>query len=138
MHRGSAALGEFVTLAVWCRDSVSTPTLPAAAPLATIYSAAGATVAAFKMPIMDRYHATGYFAFRLYVGADFAVGSYRVLYSYLLGSDYYADEDTFDVVADGHADGGGLSMHFYRRPTSDWIIYQGHSRVLRRRNPSLA
>lgn len=136
MYRGSAALGENISLSLWCRDDSGTPTLPVSAPLASVWSAS-AKVAEFKMPIHDRYNITGYFRKNLYLDAVYSAGQYRVLYQYTLGSTVYDDDDLFDVVADGHMDGGGISMHFYRKPTSDWVIYQGQSRILRRRNPAI-
>jgi hypothetical protein len=128
-------LGDFLNLRVWARDSSMTPTLPARAPVADIFTDSGSKVLSVKLPIEDRYGVTAFFQHRLFLDDKFSPGRHRVIYSYIVSTNKL-DEDAFEVVAGGNGLGAGISMHHLFHPTSEFLLLQTNSgRLLRLRNP---
>jgi hypothetical protein len=136
-HLGRYQQGDIVALSVLCTDANGAPTLPDKAPVAVLCSDT-VQVLTIRLPIVDRYTITGFFQHTMQLGTAFVVGRYRVVYQYTLSGVAYAKADAFEVVAGGHADGAGLAMYYYRRPTSDYVLLQTDGgRLIRRRNPRL-
>lgn len=138
-YRGRYQLGQHLPIMVLARGSDETPGVPTDTPRATIYSPAGAVVMFFDLPVVDRYSQTGLFGMPLRLGADFATtGLYRAEYHYLIGSYYGIEEDGFEIVAGGNADGSVISMYYYDRPHAKFIVQELDSGKLRQgRNPTI-
>jgi hypothetical protein len=122
-------LGDFVPLLLQCRNANGTPTLPDDCPNARVFDPLGRLVTNFKVPITDRYGATGLFAFAFPLSAflfstGLVNGNYRVIYSYSIGSYTGLDESTFEVVAGGDSRGNIISMAYYPRPNADYLVFQ--------------
>lgn len=138
MYHGRFIQGERVPLSVWTRNASRTPVLPDAAPIALI-SRSGSPIQSLRLPIRDRYQVVGFFQIPLLLGTLYPAGQYRVVYQWLIGGNPYSELASFEVVGTaGHPDGAGLSMLWYARPTSDFVLVQCESgRIIRRRNPRL-
>lgn len=138
MYIGRTTIGTYIPLSVWCRNGSQTPVVPDRAPLVSIYSAT-AKIAEFRLPIRDRYVVTGYFQGRLFLGGGlYSTGPYQARFAYAISGTAYTYSQEWEIVAGGHDDGAGLSMHYFKIPTTSFVIYQGEGgRVLRRRNPTV-
>ncbi len=142
MYLGRYRIGEYVPLAVWCRNAAGTPTLPDIAPTAIIYTDE-ASLLTIKIPICDKYHQTGFFLRNFYlnsrfVDSDLETGFIRVLYQYTLSSVSYSSEDVFEIIAGGSTDGVGISSYFYRRPQQSFVLVQAEGgSLLKKRNPRI-
>lgn len=138
MYLGRYRVGEYVPLSCWCRTAAGVPTLPDIAPTARLYLNATA-IKTLKIPICDKYHVTGFFLHRLFLGnAVFDAGQVRVVYQYALSSTAFSTEDTFEIVEGGSDDGVGISCYVYRRPQQTFVLVQGEGgRLLKKRNPRL-
>ncbi len=92
-----------------------------------------------RMPIQDRFAVVGFFQYPLLLGSLFPAGQYRVIYQWTIAGNPFSEVASFEVVGTaGHPDGAGLSMIWYSRPTSDFVLFQTESgRIIRRRNPRL-
>jgi hypothetical protein len=138
MYRGRFVLGEEVPLGVLCFDGSGTPSAPDAAPMVDVYSGAAKVLSGQPLPALDKFGTTGLFAWPLLLDARFAPGKYTAVYRYLVGGTAGGDEDTFDVLAGGNADGQVLSMFWYPRPQANFIVYQTSDGSIRKgRNPSV-
>lgn len=136
--RGRYQLGDIVPLGVRATNGSGTPTVPDQAPVATIVSDS-AQVLTLALPIVDRYGITAWFSYPLHLSGIFAAGTYRVVYDWVIGGTAYGSEDTFEIAAGGDGEGAGLSMFWFGRPTSDFLLLQTDGgRIIRRRNPRIA
>ncbi len=140
MYLGRYRVGEYVTLAVWCRTTAGVATFPDIAPTAIIYTE-DASLVTMKMPVCDKYGVRGFFLKPFYVDSRFIssaleTGFMRVLYQYEIDSIAFADEDLFEIVAGGTTDGVGISSYYYRRPQQSFVLVQAEGgRLLKKRNP---
>jgi len=138
-YLGRYRLGERVPLALQCVTLAGVPTWPDAAPYADVWNAAGTKIKTVRMVVVDRFRVTGLFTRRLFLGAEFAVGSCRVVYRYTTNSavDVGQDHDYFELIGGGHADGPVISMHAFDRPGALYVVHgTAAGRLLRGRNPS--
>ena len=88
------------------------------------------------MPVADRFILTGLFHFPLLLDGRFSEGRHEIVYTYTVSSLARVRRETFEVAPGGHPDGPGLAMHYYARPTSDFLLVHTDSgKVSRRRNP---
>jgi len=139
MYLGRYQLGQHMTLFVRTRDASGTPAFPDQAPTAYITSAGGALVATKKMPVVDRFGATGVFMLPLPVGAAFAVGHYVVTYHFKISSYQGVESDQFEIVSGGNKDGAVIAAHWYERPHGHFIVQQTDAgKLIQGRNPSLS
>ncbi len=138
MYHGRFLQGSRVPLSLLTKNSTHVPTAPDDAPVAVI-SRAGSLIQSIRMPVQDRFAQTGWFQYPLLLGSLFPAGQYRVVYQYVISGTAYGDVGSFEVVGTaGHPDGAGISMIWYARPTSDFVLVQTESgRIIRRRNPRL-
>jgi hypothetical protein len=132
-------LGDMLPLSIRCKNTSSTPTLPAAAPSARIFEDAGGTLVVDKrLPLHDDPDSVAFFLFPLCLDSRFSTGRYTVLYDYVVGGTHRSFESRFEVVAGGNADGHGISMYYMRQPSRDFVLVQTDGGLLRRlRNPRL-
>lgn len=138
MYHGRYRQGDLCWLSVQCRTGLHVAVVPPAAPLLTIYDAAGAVLLRAAAAVVDRYRQTGTFAYRLFLGSTFPAGQYRVTFQYSDGAAVRLKVGTFEVTA-GHPDGAVLSMTAYERPHASFLVHLCESglRVLGR-NPSVS
>lgn len=137
-YRSRYQLGDTVQLSVLTTDNAKLPTVPDKVPVAVV-SSDTALALSQRLPVQDRYAQTGWFSYPLILDARFAVGVYRVVYQWLLSGVMYTKYESFEVVDGGQSDGPGLSIFFFPRPTSNYVLLQCDSgRVIRRRNPRIA
>jgi hypothetical protein len=138
MYRGRYQNGDTVPLRVLCRDAAGVPGVPPRAPQVTVWSPAGAKVRVRVMPVLDRYGQAGLFHYPLYLDGDFAPGLYRAVYNYNLGSYVGIEEDGFEVLAGGNADGAVVALHFYVRPHARFVMQSLDSgKMVQGRNPTV-
>lgn len=138
MYRGRHTLGQHLNLSVRTTDGATTPLLPDACPVLDVYTAAGVKVRSRLIPVADAGAVTGYFAYRLFLGADLAVGQYLAVYHWRSGSAAYAELDTFEVTGGGQGEGCVLAMREFVRPNARFVVHQLDSGKLKRgRNPRL-
>jgi hypothetical protein len=136
MYRGRYRLGEEPLFTVLCVNNSGVPVEPDTAPTLRLYASDGTAVTTKTLPAIDRYARTGLFGLRLYLGADFALGQYLVLYQYSVSATAKGAWDRFEVVGGGHKDGAVLAMAYFHRPNADFIVQQLTSgKIQRGRNP---
>lgn len=134
-YRGRYQLGRFLPLAIRCRDADGIPVEPDTAPVALVAGPSGA-IDSLRLGIRDRFQLTGYFQTNLRLDSRFTVGNYQVLYTWSIGGTAYSEQDDFEVLPGGHADGAALSLFYVPRPQADYLLLGMDSgKILRRRNP---
>lgn len=136
-YRGRYILGDTVPLTCLCVTSAGVPTEPDKAPSVAVWSGSALVLTA-RMPVCERFAQTGYFLYPLRLDALFGAGAYRYAATYTISGTAGGVAGSFEVVAGGHPDGAGLSMYYYARPTSSYIVlHVAAGRLIRRRNPRL-
>ena len=139
VYRGRVQLGQEITLGVQVHDANDTPAEPTTAangPWIEVWSTSAKVLTGKTIPIQDRYGATGYFQYNLFLDARFTAGQYKCLYRFVTGTYYGLDEDTFEIVAGGNVSGALLGMAFYSRPHADFLVWQTDGGVVQKgRNP---
>ena len=132
-------LGDLFPLLVHCKNGAETPTVPATAPHADVFSSAGSKVISQRLPVIDKGGITGLFGFPLSLDNKFSAGRYDVVYHYLLSTTPYVETESFEIVAGGHKEGSPLAMHLLRVPNAHFVLMQNDAgRVIRQRNPRIA
>lgn len=135
-YRGRRQLGQEIFLAVLTVDGNGTPTIPDNVPTMKIYTGSGTLVLARSIPIFDRYGTTGLFAYRQFLDGRFASGQYRVTYAWSISGTRYLDEDGFEIVDGGNADGAVLAMTTFVKPQATFIVQDLSSgKTVKGRNP---
>lgn len=112
---------------------------PDAAPQASLFRDANLIVTV-KVPIVDRYGTTAWFAERLFLDGRFlTAGTYQVLYHYLLSGTPYLEADEFQILAGGSPVGHSMSMFFaHGMAAADYVLVQTEAgQILRKRNPRI-
>lgn len=145
MFIGSYQLGDVVPLSVWCRNANQTPASPDDAPTASVYPdgldlgpEGGPIVLRQSLPAVDVRKITGYFSYRLSLGALFSVGTYAVVTTYTVGGVHHADVQKFEILPGGSAEGNGIAMHFFKQVAADYVLLQTDQGALQRlRNPKV-
>lgn len=136
-YLGRYRLGDDVPLTLQCVDASGTASVPTEAPYADVWNAS-AKIMTLRLPVADKFQATGLFHQLLRLGIDFATGHYRVVYRYLVGSFVGQEVDVFQIVAGGDVGGPVLAMHAYDRADATFIVHQLSSgRLVKGRNPKL-
>ena len=116
-------LGDAVPLMVLTRDNAESPTDPALAPYARIYS--GTTfVKTVRLPKIDHAEITGMFLFLLRLDANFATGFYDVILDYVVSSVQRVKHLRFEITAGGDERGKAISMYYLRQPDRSFLISQ--------------
>ena len=141
MFIGRQQLGTELTIGVLCHDASDTPTAPAAAPTIEVWTGTTKLLTGQMIPVMDRYGTTvaaSYFQYNLFLDGKYAAGQYKVLYRYTVGSYVGLEEDTFQVLAGGDADGTITSLIYYSRPQAAFVVWQTDAgKVQKGRNPAI-
>jgi hypothetical protein len=139
MMRGRYYLGQRVPLTLRATDENGAPVLPSLPPTARVYAGLS-LVLALRLPVVDRYQATGVFHYALFLDSRFAVGRHRVLYQWITPGRTFAEADHFEILPGGHADGAGRALVYYARPGGgDVVLIQTDGgRLVRKRGPRLA
>jgi hypothetical protein len=138
MWLGCFQLGETVPCLLRTRDAASTPTLPEDTPQIVVWR--GATdVYRGEMPILDRQAVTGLFSLPLFLDGTFTTGHYAIQYRWVLDGGYIGSEqDSFQIVAGGHASGAVVSMYFYERPEARFLVQSTEAgEILPGKNPRI-
>lgn len=135
-YLGRYRLGDTVLLPLVTADANGTPTLPVRAPTVEVFSSS-AQVANLPMPINDRYGVTAFFLLPVRLTSSYAAGPYRATYNWNLAGGYQGfQEDTFEVLAGGHADGVVQSMFWAEFPHAKFLMHHLESgTVVFGRNP---
>lgn len=138
MNLGRLQLGTTLELHLLTRNADHTPSVPDDCPQVLVKNAAGTILVNKEMPVRDRYTSTGLFHFPLFLGNEFATGYYEILYFWRVGGYYGFQQDTFEIVAGGHADGEITNAHFYQRPHAGFLVQSLETgRVAVGRNPTV-
>jgi hypothetical protein len=123
-YLGRFRQGDDVSLVLFTKNASGVPTLPADCPQAKVWDPTGALVATFQVPIVDRYVQTGIFQQLLRLGPAYVnLGNYRIVYYYLAGTYHGLHEDTFELVAGGHADGAVNAIYFFNKPWAKFLVF---------------
>ncbi len=120
MNAGRFTLGQVVPLFVHCQND-EIEDVPASAPVATIYTGAGARVVAFAIPPVDSGVVDGLFVGQLFLDGSFSVGHYSVAINFVAGVNHLAVTH-FEVVDGGNVAGAVVSMAFYQRPHANFLV----------------
>ncbi len=116
------------------RISVETGSTPDDAPVATI-AGPGGFEAVLQVPIDG---STARFARRVFLGLDFALGSYLVTHQYAISGEPRSHEQAFELVPGGDSGGDVISMHTLDRPEGRHVVAQLSGGLLvQGRNPKL-
>lgn len=139
MYLGRFQLGTRVPFRLQCLDGEGgSNALPDNPPWCKVWNSSGSLVASFEMPVSDRYSQTGLFLTELFLGRDYSAGQYSVTYSYRNSTYHGRQQDTFEVIAGGHADGAVVAMHFYVLPHATYVVQQLESgKIVQGRNPKV-
>jgi hypothetical protein len=138
MYYGRFQLGQSVPLAIRTDDANGTPTTPDDVPSARIYKDDGTLVKVQRIPTLDKSGVTGLFLLPLFLSSTFAVGGYRVVYSYTISGSPQVKDDYFEIGAGGNAGGAVIGMFWYDRPQAKFLIQQLDSgKLVQGRNPRL-
>lgn len=138
MYRGRTQLGIEIPLGVQCFNASGNAVAPDACPTMTIYSGTTNTpvIAAYSIPVRDRFNATGQFAYRQFLDTRFASGKYWVLYKWTASTFSGHVLDVFDIVDGGDPKGQYISLFFMQKPSADFIVGQTDGGILTKgRNP---
>lgn len=138
MWRGRYQLGEEALIGLLTVDASGTPTFPDAAPICQVWSESDVLVYSGAVPVLDRYGTTGLFQYSLFLGGAFAVGRYRVDFTYLLSGDAFMVSNVFEIVAGGDQAGAVQSLTWYHRPHGEFVVQQlSGGSVAKARNPRI-
>lgn len=138
MDRGRIQLGEHLHLTVRTTDADGRPVAPDACPLLSVYDPTGAKLVSKLIPIADPAAVTGYFGYRLHLGAGFTIGKYRVLYTWAASGHHGAELDSFEATGGGDNQGCVIALKEFVRPHARFVVHQLDSgRLKRGRNPRL-
>ena len=136
MSLGRFQAGQFLTLAVNTTDAGHVPALPDSAPVMTITDSGSAVIATAKVPLDPLLPFT--FGMRIFLGLEFALGTYTVGYAWTVNGSGVSVSDTFDLIAGGDAGGRIIAMYGYDRPEAKYVVTQLTSgNVVQGRNPRL-
>ena len=134
-YLGRHYLGATVPVYLLTVNASGTPTVPDDAPVVEIWSSS-ALVTTKKMPVHDRYAATGLFLLPLRLDSNFSAGRYRLAYRYDVGSHTGLEEDVLEVLPGGHSDGAVQSMCWAEFPHAHYLVHHLESgTVVFGRNP---
>jgi hypothetical protein len=133
---GRFQLGGTVPLFLITTDANKTPQVPTFPPTVKIWKPSGLLQVAF-VPTIETYTQTGVFLGRVFLGAQFAVGLYRVSYYYQIGLFQGVQVDNFEIMAGGNADGNVMSMYYYACAQANFVV-QGldSGKIVQGRNPT--
>lgn len=141
MYLGRIQLGAELPISCLTVDANSLPTAPDAPPALKIWSGTTLILSA-QMPVNDRFGTSTvctFFLYPLFLGGQYATGTYDVNLSWKIGSFVGVEDAKFDVVAGGHADGAIVAMTLYRRPEADFVVWQTTGGKLQRgRGPKVS
>lgn len=127
MWRGRTIIGAELLLGCSCDPSTGTPASPDSAVMMKVYANDGTLMFNNRIPPLDKFAATGIFAYMLPITSAYSVGRYVVRYSYAIsGITYVPDQlDVFEVVDGGDNAGQFLSLFYLDRPDGqDFILGQ--------------
>ena len=134
-YLGRHQLGTWLDITLQCADLNGVAVMPTYVPVLKVWSGT-ALVLNDEMPLIDKTIQVGLFAYRLFLGEVFAVGSYVYDTTYVYGGAVFLLGGRFDVMAGGHSDGQVLGMHYYHRPHADFIVYQAEAgKILKGKSP---
>lgn len=137
-YRGRYQLGQAVELTLACRDASDTPAVPTNVPRLKVWTPAGALLRFQDLPPLERYTQTGLFHARLILDSTFTAGLYRVTYYWSVGSFRGLDEDGFEVMPGGDADGAVVALHWFSRPQAKFLVQSLDSgKLVQGRNPTV-
>jgi hypothetical protein len=139
-YLGRFQAGAVVPLRVWTVDrSTNGPTLPDQAPWLRVYGPGGVTAQFIpRMPTDDFWGILGLFRWPLRLGVGLPVGTYAVVYSYLVNRRIHVVRDQFEVVGGSDASGTVISLFCQRHPETTYVLAQLDSgRLVLGRNPKV-
>lgn len=135
-YLGRFQVGTTVALFAHCHIANSTPATPDDCPQFRVKASDDTYPAAALMTVLDKYGTTGLFWYPLFLDASFPTGQCRVTYSFNVGNFFGLEQDIFEVVPGGDADGTVTGMHYYARPHADFIVRSRETGTIARgRNP---
>lgn len=131
---GRFQLGDFVPLAVLTVDHTGFPTMPDAAPVATVADGSGTAVATLKLALLN---VATQFGLPWFLGVGATLGTYTVQYAFTVAGHAGTATDTFEVIPGGDPGGAIISMFAFDRPEATYVVAQLTSGLLvQGRNPS--
>jgi len=134
-YLGRYWLGTAVPLLIQSGTATGTPTDPANAPYARIYSGT-AFVKVVRLPKIDHAEITGLFQFLLRLDGTFATGFYDVVVDYVVSAVQKVKHLRFEVVAGGSTDGKAIEMYYLRQPDRSFLLAQlDTGRIKKLQNP---
>jgi hypothetical protein len=138
MYIGRVQLGNNVVIAILTKTG-GVPAVPDNVPTVRIYAAStGTLVYTAKMPVADRYGATGMFLLPIFLNAAFSVGQYYATVGYQIQGTQVLEPYNFEIVPGGDVRGSVISMTWYDRPQAKFVVMETDSgRLEYGRNPRL-
>lgn len=121
---GRRKLGDYLPITILTKTISGGPLMPDAPPFAFVYNSSGTVVATVQLPPVDQFNAPGLFQLQLFLGSAYAVGLYRVSVHYTISGTANVDEEQFEIVAGGNAEGTINSLDWYHCPQADFILQQ--------------
>ena len=142
-YLGRHHVGSSISLGVPSVNTSNAPTMPTSAPIAKLFTAAGAQVGSdVKLPVHDKlgHDAAGangaFFLKRHLLNSSYSAGRHLVLYQWTISGVTYHESDSFDILAGGDADGTVIGLYALQRPEAMNVLYQTESGELKTgRNP---
>lgn len=135
MDLGRKQWGQVVNLRVLTINSSDQPSAPDNAPVVVVTKPDSTVQFTAKMAMDGGSLA---FALPILLGVDFALGIYGVSYTYSVGGFEQTASDTFTLIPGGDPGGNVISMMFYDRPESSYVLAQlANGRLVQGRNPTL-
>jgi len=134
-YLGRHQIGDSVPLGIQCVTPAGVPTMPDSAPVALIYTAAGAAVgSSVSLPIHDRRgHDTAgtlgaFFLKRELLGSNYATDTrYVVIYQFIISAVTYHEAALFETLAGGDADGTVVGLDGVGLPDAEYVLYETES-----------
>jgi len=123
MSFGRYQQGEEVWLRVQCFGTNHVASWPTEAPVAAVYNSAG-LVTQLQLPMVDERGQVGLFGLRVYLNTLFYPDYYRVLTRYRVAGKCSMEEESFEVIPGGDADGAVISLYSFLHPSGEFIIQQ--------------
>lgn len=135
MNLGRRELGEWLPIYLVCRSGPLVEAAPVVAPAYSIYPGDSDTPleSDVTMPPINRDELTGHFLAHHRLGPKFSTGHYRVLKEWTVGTNSFAETDSFEIVGGGSSKGAYVGLFWYERPHAKYLIGQLDDGTIERR-----
>lgn len=138
MFLGSYQLGDRIALRLLTRTGAGVPTKPDSHPYARIYGEDGTIALSVQLPLIQQQQITGYFHHRIGLVAPFTAQRYTVVYTWVITNTVYQSTEEFAILAGGDSTGSGITLHFFRQASADYLLMQNDQGTLKRlRSPEI-